>query len=553
MFPPLPSPASPAQQAALHDLHALHDATLAARALRDQGQQPDTDALRALLRAAERSTALAPAPHDPILDAEAREAIAAGALRLLYYRQTVHARRPLLDTLGSKTLPEFEPDLTIRDERDAQTWRAAICRVCAMTPDQLDALESRLLGPELAELSQRLRLMDALDDHLGLPTRGRQGAHALLAALFPGNPLKVEEVDLIRTSTAVYLCLPYDARGWTTRGEEQHDDPALTSLLRRITRPAQATMAHFPAFAPLRKAELDPALVRALADHTGVTAEQIRAQLPTMITILPRDEVDKYIVHDVWGHLWQAHLFDFEHAYQRVAKLASAPPISAAMLDALAAHIDQDPDARPLWSAALDAHLDRALRDSLTGLFAEVLADAVEYKFLVLNPTRRADLLSSSFFKELPTKLDLTLADLPLYFRFASRGARRLCAPDTRQPLLDQLAQRLPHAADAQLHAALDDAHAWTLAALDDPTTWAALPAPAPHANAFDLAALAFSHLQLTFNALHADLNPTPPHPLLARPHDLIIFAAASFFEQDPDRNLARIPALLAILADLEL
>jgi hypothetical protein len=524
----------------LSHLHALLDATLRARQARDAGLPVDLDALRALLAHAEADAASAPREGAPVSDAEAREAFASGALRLLYYHQTVHTGRPILDTLGSKTLPEFEPDLSIQDADDTERWRADIARVCLLSPDQLRDIEQTQLARELDALARRQRLMDALDAHLGLATRGRDAALDLLRAVFPGAPLDAHEVDLICTSTALYLCLPYSGERWTTRGDDQANDPRLVGLLRRITRPQQATMAYFPAFAPIRKPELDHALLRAISDRAGLSIEDARELLPTMITILPRDEVDKYIVHDVWGHQWQAHLFRFEEAYQRVALMASAPALSPALLSALGAHIDGDADAREAWDDALDALLSQNLTDSLSGLLAEVLADAVEYKFLVLHPERRADLLSSSFFKELPTKLDLTLADLPLYFRFATRGLRRLTTPEARPALLAQLAAALPHASDAQLAAAIDAAASWTLDALEAPARWAPRPSSPDAPGAFDRAALSFAQLQRAFNALHEQLPPQP-HPLLARFHDLLVFTAAAFFERDPAHNLTRL------------
>ncbi|WP_235108273.1 hypothetical protein [Acaryochloris sp. 'Moss Beach'] len=51
-----------------------------------------------------------------------------------------------------------------------------------------------------------------------------------------------------------------------------------------------------------------------------------------------------------------------------------------------------------------------------THLIAEMIADAAEFKFVWDNPHHADQLLSSSVFKDLPTKLDLTLADIDFLF-----------------------------------------------------------------------------------------------------------------------------------------
>jgi hypothetical protein len=554
-LPQLPHPLHDAERP-LTLIDSLLQGTLAARRAQRQGQP--LDELLAKLRADHDAIAQLALPHiyttpDPIDPADARHAFAAGALRLMYYRQTVLSRRPLIDTAGSKTLSEYEPDLHTRTEDDAAAWRAHIARACSLSPQDIDAIEASILPDELHAIAHRKRIMDAIVELLHLDDDPKLGAQKILDAVFPSNPLRYPEADIICTSASIYLCLPYDNGKWTTRGDEQLEDQALQDFLRLISRPLQTTMAHFPAFAPVDPDAIHPTLLRQIADHCGQTIDEVRQRLCTMITILPTPKIDQFIIHDIWGHQWQAHLFQFEEAYIRVAQMTTKPPISAPMLDTLRLlQRGDEAAAKHRWLGHLLHTLDQNLLDSLTGLIAEIFADAIEYKFLIMHPERRADLLSSSYFKELPTKLDLTLADLPLYFRFATRGLTRLATPEHLGPLKARLADELPDWDPLQLDACVDTLSAWTAQVLEAPDWRRSLHAThhddTSLTNAFSLVAIELTRFQLAFNALHAQLDAreAPTHkPMLPRYHDLLIFTAASFFEQDRERNVWRLTSFI--------
>jgi hypothetical protein len=448
-----------------HDMDAFLTLTLALRARREAGELEHPEAQAALGRLRElHDRLMAAAPglvdrSDPPTPAERAQAERDAILRLHHLRDTALEVAPQVDTLGSQTLPLYVPETPPPDPSPHLPLPPAFVH-------------------ELEALGARRRLLQRLLDAFGLPEAGRAGAARLLKALVPAQALGAEDVDLVATSTALLFCLPIE------RGDADAADPTLR-FLARCAQADQRGMAFFPAFSPLRPHHPDPALLRLLAPEVpGLDEASLRALVASLVTVLPRLDADKYIVHDVWGHHWQAHLFAFEDAYQRIAAYADLPA-------------DLPPP------HGLPGFIRHRVLDALIALTAEILADAVEFRFNQIAPLR---LPSSSFFDHLPTKLDLTLADLPLYLRFATRGLRE--AP-SGHPVHDLLT---------------------------DP---AFLPAPLEHHGQPNLFAQHARH----YLALHHALNYvlTQPHA----PIEQLLFALAAFYEQDPHRNLPRLASFL--------
>ena len=70
---------------------------------------------------------------------------------------------------------------------------------------------------------------------------------------------------------------------------------------------------------------------------------------------------------------------------------------------------------------------------ALTPAFAELMADVIEFKFLENNPHKKDLMPSSSTFKDFPSKLDLTLRDIPYYFQQSTKVFRLWAKKEKRQ------------------------------------------------------------------------------------------------------------------------
>lgn len=471
---------------------------------------------------------------DAVDQASAEAAFVSGALRVAHYDQTVHrADLPVVDTAGSLTLSAFSGDLSAHSVEEI---RAAVVRAFAPSEALLSAVDARI-SEETAQLELRHTLMAALDQGFPLTPGGdnRGTVDALFRAFYPEHPLHSGEVEVIRTATGLFFCIPYDGTRLTTRSEP---DPAVTAFIGKLTHQHPSLSAHFPSFGSLRARDIPAPLLEQLAVVSGLSVEVVSETLPTMVVILPTGKVDQYIVHDAWGHGWQALLFRFEETYQRSAHynrlprlderftcLPGAPVEDISMREALAAL----PGSLEPWETFLQAATASRLYDTLGSLNAEVLADVVEYKFLAQNPEHVALMPSSSFVKEFPTKLDLTLLDMPAYYMRALQGFRRFAQTGGQIPGLIAALGGDPDEAARGLAAAAAHTEAW-LSAVHG--TWPASEADGEglQVNTMSRVALNYLEMHALFNALYAELREADPQVRFA---DLLVFASAAFLEED--------------------
>ena len=208
-------------------------------------------------------TLLPPTP-DLVHERAAAKAFAEGALLLLHYERSVLGGTEVMDTLGSRTLSAFRCDLADPSEAEAERWIAAVRQACALDDAAWAEVEANL-EPELAALAERHALIEAIDALYPLEPGSAQGPAQVLALfdrLYPGHPLREGEVDLIRTGSSLFFCVPW-------RGEElvdcaprdEAEERALAEFLRRLNTTQQLYFAHFPVFGFFRGEQADAGLL----------------------------------------------------------------------------------------------------------------------------------------------------------------------------------------------------------------------------------------------------------------------------------------------------
>ncbi|MEM1350104.1 MAG: hypothetical protein AAGI01_16210, partial [Myxococcota bacterium] len=438
----------------------------------------------------------------------------------------------------------------------------------------IDFIERRVVGPEIDAMSLRQGIIEALEEELGIdPDDPEDGVFTLFNALYTGHPLAPGDVKMIRTATSIFFCIPLDAMRLATRQDEVLDteqEEALASFLKKAGELKQRYMAHFPVFGFFRGEQVDPNLLGRISQALGVPKLEVADALTTMVSLLPDDKVDQYIVHDAWGHQWQALLFEFEESYREVSRYGYLPGLredirgfDGHLIDVLDAAISDAARGGAIdtsgWEELIRGELSRRFVQSLSGLLAEVLADAVEHKFLMLHPERNQDLMSSSFFKELPTKLDLTLHDLSLYFWFAVKGFERFYErPSHQRALAKAYIRRRRDANPEHVERALDALAARTRQLIEGeggaymrdftPRTGHDEGKDHVEANVFDRVSLNFLAFQTEFNRAHATLAARKVQGAgpLARFQDALVFTSAAFFEVDRAKNFWLIDEFLA-------
>ena len=122
-----------------------------------------------------------------------------------------------------------------------------------------------------------------------------------------------------------FFCLPFEKDQLTTErfaklnADEQQP---IRDFLARVNRFKQWQFAHFPVFGYLRGEDLDARLLEQLAARCEMDTAEVAREISALTAIIPLQEVDKYVVHDVWGHSWQASMLQFDKMYQQLATFA---------------------------------------------------------------------------------------------------------------------------------------------------------------------------------------------------------------------------------------
>ena len=495
-------------------------------------------------------------------------------LSLEYYPALVHHTKiENLDTAGSKIFTCFTPDAPAApDERER--LKTQLQQVFCLDSETVEGL-TRQLSIRTRPLRHRHQIMQSLETRFNLVSDNPQldaDILQLFQALYPDAPFETGEVKLVKTASALYFCLPKvvaSLEGFTHAETLSRRCTADTEkFLRQIWE--VEPFAHFPVFGTFDAEYLDLTLRKNIAEDTELSLEVVTATLTRMIGVLPLAELDKYLIHDTWGHQWQESLLDFEEPYTQLTRFkrplsltetASVRGEQTAFADTF---VKTETGAIQLNSAKLQQFIDAELYEraiiAFTPILAEMLADAVEYKFLQLHPEQAHLLPSSSLLKMFPGKLDLTLADLRTGFSHVSEvfqnwitskptqhqlhkeicekvGLQTPPTNATEEAKHKELAQVLSTAVQrckAQLHSFYQPEWAWETVKKGEDSCL--------KLNAFSFAALNFLRIHAALIQTYTVLSHNGTLPGFK---DALVLAVGTFFERNPQENIWHLDSFL--------
>jgi len=280
----------------------------------------------------------------------------------------------------------------------------------------------------------------------------------------------------------------------------------------------------------------------------------VTATLTRMVGILPLAELDKYLIHDTWGHQWQESLLDFERLYTELTsfKLPLSLTETASVLGEQTlfadAFVRTETGSIELDSVKLKAFMDAELYEravvTFTPILAEMLADVVEYKFLELHPDQAQLLPSSSLLKRFPSKLDLTLADLRTCFVHASGVFQDwIVSESIQQQLHKEICERLKVSNEVSqqeeisrvLRRAVEFCKEHLHVFYQPAWSWERTAGGCLKLNAFSFAALNFLRIHTALVQVYKDLSQIDtPYGF----RDTLVLAMGAFFEKEPQRNI---------------
>jgi hypothetical protein len=402
----------------------------------------------------------------------------------------------------------------------------------------------------------------------------RHGALQLLQALYGALPWRAGDVDLVLTTTAVFLCVPYENRVLKRSGYAERPAPErerISAFLERVDTARQSIKSvRFPAFGLFDQTLFAdwfmPDLlgrVRANEGLAGIHERVVAETLRTMVTVLPTHELAKYLVHDAFGHGWQESLCEFEWTFQDMPRLVEPLAIAGSTFCAAGTRLADAFEARDGRTVLRPEELARVVEADLRGrirvgvnlVISEALADLIEHKAARAG----SPLPSSSLLPGCPLRLDLSIMDARSMVRAWRRPYRALKRSEERARLAAELvALGFPESgcedAVAGARALIDERFA---IAFDDgtqprPADGVSVPATVMQrillgAAGFDAAVERFLERSDAHDrALTSETS--PPKARYERPAacvDLLVLLLAWFYEQERSLNVWHLDELL--------
>ncbi len=504
---------------------------------------------------------LEPLALEDLSDEAAARLLARALFLVTHINQCILGGDAVLDTAGSRALPLYEADF-YRTPENMERLRKQIELRLGVPRRELEVIELSV-DQSLADARRKQALSRALVERFQLRAGApdlSQRVFQFFQALYPSTPLVCGEVELIVTSTLIFFCVPFAENRLTTPRYESLDEAgreAIQDFLGGLQKFAQERFANFPAFGCIERGTLSQQLLDDLARRSGLSRAIVAQELPRMVTVLPLAKIDQYVVHDVWGHGWQASMLGFEELYEAMATYADPLRLDettdAAGRERLtfrscflgpAAETTLDEDR---FRRFVQNELAERLGVAMTAVLAELIADVAEFKLLADSP----DVLpSSSLFKLLPSKLDLVLQDVPFYFNQATKVFRLWAkSPQRQQRTVQELLQSgaSTEAANAAVARAREIWEELAAGQFSPQLRWSAVN---DH-----LEVNVYTRLMLNFLGLHRAVLEVYRHLQSISPgelplksfRDLLIMGASVFFEADRPRNLWRVDEFLTL------
>ena len=495
-------------------------------------------------------------------------------LSLEQYPEIVnHPEIENLDTAGSKIFTLFTPDApTHAFERE--NLKTKLQKRFHISQDSIDKL-NRKLSERTAPLQHRHKIMHWLQCRFNLVSSNPQldaDVLRIFQCLYPGAPFDVGEVKLIKTCSALYFCLPSEIKEVPSHTHSQQESTAIdrtniqtgkkvgyAQFLRKIWQ--VEPFAHFPVFGTFDAEDLDLAFREQIAKDTSLTVELVTLTLTRMVGFLPLEELDKYLIHDTWGHQWQESLLDFEDLYTELSLFNR--PLSVTESASVLGEQTTFGDAFLITASGkiyldsekliefIDAELYERSIIAFTPILAEMLADVVEFKFLKLHPEQAHLMPSSSLLKDFPSKLDLTLEDLRNCFERASEAFQTWVDSDEAKhrihiEICDKLNIPDKELEHQELDHILENAVEICKERLDrfyqPEWFWEKTAEDCLRLNAFSFAALNFLRIHTAFLQTYQTLSQIETKFGFK---DALVLAMGTFFEMEPQRNIWQLDQFL--------
>lgn len=339
-----------------------------------------------------------------------------------YFYSTVGGSKNTISNIALKTYPFFYAHKPLVKEHKLN---------CEKLFKKLDILEDdyRKLKIKSRRIRENIKARKKINDAIRkrIITDDELDEHkvfSIFKKLFPYCPLREGDVRCILTDLSIFFVVPDFERlkrrnSYKQRTSENREE--IKSFYQLIQKFHFKYFENFPTFSIFDINEVSDKFVKELIKETGIEESLFKFLINSQTMIHMEHLIEQYMIHDTWGHVWQAELARGKVFYDELAnrKVPFFPEITLRIDQNIVSYTD-------LFYVNFEGELsfDKALaQDFISQYFknsqnlhfhatmSEMCAEITEYLF-VFDYGNKIPLSSSSKFNHNPTKLDFAWSDV---------------------------------------------------------------------------------------------------------------------------------------------
>lgn len=345
--------------------------------------------------------------------------------------KTVGGSDDLVATLELQTFPLYRPQLLPGGKKIYD----ALADLYELNRSEREQIEEAYRAAS-DSLGRRVAVIDALKERLGYQ-KGQSLRPAavikLVKDLVPHLPFGEDEVHLVVTRTMVFILLPSKSEIKVSKTLTEKQKQLRLDFLSEIKKVRFDQFSQFPGLSRFDSRDSRKALLTYLSRRFGAGLGSVCESLSSAVMFEETAQVEKFLIHDTWGHMWQADLTGLKGHYDKMVGLQL--PLSGEKTLKIADDnfvswsdlffVRSDGEVSYFKDLA-ERFFDQVIEEKVEALFApvvaEMCADLIEYKFSY-DVAALGDILpSSSSFAHRGTKLDFAWADLNYFVKMMRRS-----------------------------------------------------------------------------------------------------------------------------------
>lgn len=354
-----------------------------------------------------------------------------------YFHETVGSKKKVLSSIELKTFRYFYANRPLANLHAVQS--SNISAKLKILSDDVSCIqkECRNIKKNIKKRKAIINSFKAKVQNTSSHELNENKVFNLFVKLFPSAPLFKVEVRCIFTEISLFFVIPplkELEKTETFQTRKTADKKKVLDFYKLINDFQFRFFENFPVFSVFDSREVGEKFCKNLSKETGINLSELKELLNSQCMLHFSNTIEMYMIHDTWGHIWQAELAKGRYYYDKMANYRRPfyPEHQVTIEENVVSFIDLfylKGDGELLFDEDMAGnYIDQYFKDSLAILFhatmSEMCAEITEYLF-VSDYGSHLKLDSSSRFHHNPTKLDFAWSDLNYFIQMLTTPYRR--------------------------------------------------------------------------------------------------------------------------------